>query len=291
MKFRSSFIYNKTQRKELLMLSTVVVLGLLLSYFIDFESEDTLVLNSPKIAEIKKSIDSINETIENNTPTIFPFNPNFINDYRGYTLGMSPEEIDRLSAYRNEGKWIYSASDFQKVTQVSDSLLATISPYFKFPEWVATRNTTSNNSTKNPKPKEKSYENKIDLNTATAEELQEVRGIGKVLSSRIIEYRTRLGGFYDDSQLENVFGLQEDVIQRLLLSFAVKTPIEIKKLNVNEASASDFSTLPGVSFELGKKMWEFRRLRQRIDSITELKKVEGMSEAKFRQIQLYLLIE
>jgi len=292
MKLRSSFIYNKTQRKELLILATVVFCGLAMSFYIDFESEDTLKLNSPRIVAIKQAIDSMNKKTEDNSPTIFPFNPNFITDYKGYTLGMTPEEIDRLLTYRSENKWINSAEDFQSVTQVSDSLLAVISPYFKFPEWVKNpQNTPSPNKFNKPQLIEKSFEAKIDLNKATAEELEQVRGIGKVLSNRIIEYRTRLGGFHSDSQLSDVYGLQEETLQRLFLSFTVKTPIEIQKINVNEASASDFSTLPGISFELGKKMWEFRRLRQRIDSITEFKKVDGMTEAKFRQIQLYLLVE
>jgi len=292
MKLRSSFIYNKTQRKELLILSLVVFCGLAMSFYVDFESEDTLKLNSPQIVAIQNAIDSMNNITEDNSPAIFPFNPNFITDYKGYTLGMSPEEIDRLLRYRNENKWINSAEDFQSVTQISDSLLAVISPYFKFPEWVTnTPEKPFSTGTNKPQLVEKSFEAKIDLNKATAEELEQVRGIGKVLSNRIIEYRTRLGGFHSDSQLRDVYGLQEEALQRLFLSFTVKTPIEIHKINVNEASASDFSTLPGVSFDLGKKMWEFRRLRQRIDSITEFKKVDGMSEAKFRQIQLYLLVE
>ena len=36
--------------------------------------------------------------------TIYPFNPNFISDQRGYFLDLSPQEIDRLHAYREQGK-------------------------------------------------------------------------------------------------------------------------------------------------------------------------------------------
>lgn len=57
-------------------------------------------------------------------------------------LGMSLVEIDKLHRFRESDKWVNSKADFKKVTGVSDSLLAEISPYFKFPEWVT-----------NPKPK------------------------------------------------------------------------------------------------------------------------------------------
>ena len=53
--------------------------------------------------------------------TIYPFNPNYLTDQRGYFLALSPVEIDRLHAYRRQGKWINSAEDFQRVTGV-DSL-------------------------------------------------------------------------------------------------------------------------------------------------------------------------
>ncbi|MCB0464710.1 MAG: helix-hairpin-helix domain-containing protein, partial [Aequorivita sp.] len=226
-------------------------------------------------------------------PKIYPFNPNFITDYKGYTLGMSNEEIDRLLQYRKEDKWINSAADFKKVTDVSDSLLNELSPYFKFPEWVT-----------NPKPKnnlkdyksekgfiEKPFAQKIDLNKSTEEQLQQVSGIGEALSKRIISYREKLGGFSNDIQLYSVYGLDPSVVQRILNLFTVKTPKEITKINVNKTSASDISTIPGISFEMAKKIWEYRRLREKIISLQELSKIEGMTERKLQLIQLYLSVE
>ena len=40
-----------------------------------------------------------------------------------------------------------------------------------------------------------------DLNTSTAADLTQVRGIGAVLSERIAKYRTRLQGFDELNQL------------------------------------------------------------------------------------------
>ena len=40
-----------------------------------------------------------------------------------------------------------------------------------------------------------------DLNTSTAADLTQVRGIGEVLSKRIVKYRTRLQGFDELDQL------------------------------------------------------------------------------------------
>ena len=56
---------------------------------------------------------------------------------------LTNEEIDRLLKFRGQDKWINSPQQFQEVTQISDSLLAEIAPYFKFPEWV-TKSQTKN---------------------------------------------------------------------------------------------------------------------------------------------------
>lgn len=292
MKLKSHFIYNKKQRKEILILLFIVLIGLIGYRFITFSEENIVDTSSPEILALVREVDSLKE-IQNvaRKPVPASFNPNFITDYKGYTLGMTSEEIDRLLDFRKQGKWVNSVSEFQEVTQVSDSLLATFSSQFTFPEWVSDSRVNLSTFQKDIENREKPYAQKIDLNAATAEELQKVRGIGKVLSERIVNYRIRLGGFVNDIQLYEVYGLEEEVVERVLKLFTVKTPKEIIKVNVNTASASDLSTVPGIYYDLGKDIWEYRVLRGELDSIEELLKVKGMTESRFKQIQLYLTLE
>ena len=67
-----------------------------------------------------------------NPRTIYPFNPNYISDQRGYFLGLSPEEIDRLKNHRAKGKWLNSIQDFQYITQVDSQWLEKYSPFLFF---------------------------------------------------------------------------------------------------------------------------------------------------------------
>jgi competence protein ComEA len=50
---------------------------------------------------------------------------------------------------------------------------------------------------------------KLNLNTATAEELQELPGIGEVLAQRIVDYREEHGAFQKIQEIENVNGIGE----------------------------------------------------------------------------------
>ncbi len=54
-----------------------------------------------------------------------------------------------------------------------------------------------------------SEENKININTAAAGELTELRGIGEALSERIVDYRTEHGPFTDIEDIMKVSGIGE----------------------------------------------------------------------------------
>ena len=289
-KIKSHFVFNKSQRNGILLLLFFISGYLMSNYYVDFSKENYLNINSKEVIAIQKELDSLRTIeVESKKPKVFPFNQNFLTDFKGYTLGMSTEKIDRLLAFRNENKWINSVEDFKKVTKVSDSLLNKISPYFKFPDWVT--NPKSKNKYVKKRFKEKKFTQKIDLNLATQDQLEAVNGIGKAFSKRIIDYRNKLGGFTNDIQLYQVYGLDFQVANSILKEFTLKTPKEIIKMNLNSISASDISTIPSISFDIAKKIWEFRILNEGIKSFSELENIEGLTKRKLQGIQLYLKLE
>ena len=289
-KIKSHFVFNRSQRNGILFLIFFISGFLVISYYVDFSEENAMDMDSEEVIAIQRELDSLRTIdIASKKPKIFPFNPNFITDFKGYTLGMSAEEIDRLLVFRKENKWINSVEDFKQVTKVSDSLLNKISPYFKFPNWV--NNLKSKTKYVKRGFKDKTFKQKADLNIATHEQLEEVNGIGKAFSKRIVDYRNKLGGFTNDIQLYEVYGLNFQVTNSILKEFTVKTPKEIIKMNLNSISASDVATIPGISFDLAKRIWEYRILNERIKSFSELEHIEGLTKRKLQGIQLYLELE
>ncbi len=287
--FKSHFEFNKPQRSGILFVCALIVGLLCVLQFYSPQPSLLLDICSPQIVKQQAYVDSLRkEALEKKKPKRYPFNPNFISDYKAYTLGLTPLEFDRLSRFRGSNKWIHSIADFKEVTKVSDSLLAIIGPLFKFPDWVVKSKAASAQKSLSVGL---SYTDKIDLNTATQIQLQKVRGIGPALSARIISYRDKLGGFSVDKQLQNVWGLSQQVVANVLAGFTVKTPNPIKQIAINTASVSDIATIPGISFDFAKEIWEFRILRQKIESLSELKKIEGMTASKYALIELYLHIQ
>ena len=132
----SHFKFSRSQRSGIFLLFGIIIILQLVYFFVDFSSMSNDSPEKEKWLSLQSEIDSMKQEKLNFVPKIYPFNPNFITDYKGYKLGMSVQEIDRLLAFRKENKFVNSAKDFQNVTKVSDSLLDEISPFFKFPDWV-----------------------------------------------------------------------------------------------------------------------------------------------------------
>ena len=56
---------------------------------------------------------------------------------------------------------------------------------------------------------------KFNINTATAEELQTLNGIGEVLASRIVEYRESIGSFLFIEDIMEVSGIGSGLFERI----------------------------------------------------------------------------
>jgi hypothetical protein len=87
---------------------------------------------------------------------------------------------------------------------------------------------------------------KRNLNKASAKDLKTIRGIGPVLSKRIIKYRHSLNGYSDVNQLYRVYGLDSVVVDRIKEAFDIKSDTIIP-MNIRTASRDELSTLPYLS--------------------------------------------
>ena len=56
---------------------------------------------------------------------------------------------------------------------------------------------------------------KININTATAEQLIELNGIGEVKANAIIEYRNNYGNFTSLEEIMNVKGIGEKTFEKI----------------------------------------------------------------------------
>ena len=293
-KFKSHFKFSKQERSGIFFLLLIIVALQVVFYVVKYTSsnfEGNLSLDR----DTQDKIDALKQNSQQkDSIRIYPFNPNFISDYKGYTLGMSVEEIDRLHAFRAQNKFVNNSYEFQNITKISDSLLKAISPNFKFPEWVKNKSVSQRKIPSATFQKElDAHKDKFqikDLNSATAEDLKAISGIGEKLALRIIKFRNRLGGFMVEDQLYDVYGLEPDVVKRTVKRFKVLSQPQMEKINVNSASAEEISKLIYIRYNVAANIVEYREVNGSFSSLDELTKIEDFPIDKIHNIKLYLTL-
>lgn len=285
-KLKSYFIFSKSHRSGIVLLLILMVLIQLFYYFISNQkpltSEDTSWLLA------QNEIDSLKQNRAIKKDTIYPFNPNYITDYKGYKLGMSVQEIDRLHQFRAQNKYVNSAVEFQKVTKVSSDLLQKISPYFKFPDWVTNKSATSYKKFQTYPSKEKVAIIQKDINAATKEDLIAVYGIGEKLADKILIEKEKFGGFVSMEQFQFIWGISPEAIEDLQKRFFVKNTSSILKVAINELSIKELAKFPYFNYALAKEIVIYRSMNNGIKEISDLTKIKGMPNQKIKIIALYL---
>ncbi len=290
---KTYLVFTRKQRSGIFFLLILIVAFQCIYFFVDLTPEHHT--NQEDWIAFQQKTDSLKQIeAENRKPKIYPFNPNYITDHKGYTLGMSTAEIDRLLVYRDSGKFVNSAREFQQVTGVSDSLLKEIQPRFKFPEWITSRKKTAKAKPKvsHPSSTNKSLPvTKKDINTVTAEELKVIRGIGNVLSERIIKFRKRLGGFLIDEQVYDVYGLKTEVANTILERYTVLKPPQIQKININTATVKELAAIAYIRYKDAYAILNYMESKGKIESFEELTEIPDFPIEKIDRIKLYLEIE
>ncbi|WP_324721499.1 ComEA family DNA-binding protein [Salinimicrobium sp. HB62] len=286
--WRSHFVFNRSQQNGIFVLVAIIIVLQLIYFFYPFSSEVPLDPEEEEmVLRLQQSVDSLKlAAADKESVEILPFNPNFISDYKGYLLGMSVAEIDRLHDHRKRNLWVNSAEEFQEVTGVSDSLLKILSPSFRFPEFrqkTSEENKVSKVTFSAPLSKE-------DLNTATAADLQRVNGIGEKLSARIVNYRNSLGGFRANFQLYDVYGLSPEVVERALQRFEVKTGAA-EKFDLNQVTLMQLTGLPYFNYEQARSIIKYREEVGEIKDFLELEQITNFPIEKLDRIALYLTID
>ncbi len=289
--FKTIFQYSKNQKKGILIFFSMIIIVQICYYFTDFSLVKSSSAQQKKWLSLQSSLDSLKLEKQQYTTTIYPFNPNFISDFKAYKLGMKTEEIDKLLAFRKLGKFANSAKEFQQVTGISDSLLNIISPYFKFPDWVTNPSQNSNGFQKS-NPNWKNYTKKealrvIDINLATKEDLMKVYGIGDGISDRILTQKQVYGGFVSMEQLNDVWGLSPEVLTNLNTYFKIiQLPI-IKKININNASIKELGQFAYFHYPISKNIVTYRSMNGDI-KIEDLANIKDFPVDKIKIIVLYL---
>lgn len=126
----------------------------------------------------------------------------------------------------------------------------------------------------------------IDVNTADTSILKKIPGVGSVISRNIVNYRNRLGGFYNTAQLLEV----QYVDSTLLKWFEVKSDV-FRKIKINKAGLDELRSHPYMDFYKARAIIDFRRKRGPIDGMSQISMFGEFSEEDVDKLSHYFSFE
>lgn len=127
----------------------------------------------------------------------------------------------------------------------------------------------------------------IDLNSATAQQLRKVRGIGEVLSERIIRYKLRIQGFSTMDQLDEVYGLSPEVLVQLKLHFSLDSLPEISKISLATVSRDELVQIPYLDRQQANAIILYSTKNDSI-KLNDLPKIKELDSVQIQRLALYL---
>ncbi|MGQ9863553.1 MAG: ComEA family DNA-binding protein [Bacteroidia bacterium] len=127
---------------------------------------------------------------------------------------------------------------------------------------------------------------RLELNVATAEELEKLPMIGPKLAGRIVRFREKLGFFHDVMQLREVYGLSEMAYQKIRdkVYITKETVEQGRRLCIHTAPVELLAAHPYLSWKDARKIDKLRRYEQ--ITVEDIARV--VSDSTYRKILPYL---
>ena len=282
--------FTKQQQKgivALLLLMLVIQLGYYIYVSVLFTGDKFTAEQEKEWLSHQTEIGRLQSQKSQKRDTIFPFNPNYISDYKAYVLGINLQQLNKLKEYRKSGVFINSVQEFKNVTGVHDTLLVKLSPYFRFPVKPVNKQRGEEQNVV-PTYTHKDEITIIDINKATREDLIKIHGIGDYYSKLIVERREQLGGYVSMEQMDDFSQIPQQAIILLKERFQVIEVPQTLKINVNNASLNQLSRFPYFDKELARAIITHRSMLGKFVKIEDLLKINGFPVQKEKIIALYL---
>tara|TARA_R110002096_G_scaffold169779_9_gene341582 strand:+ start:413 stop:1297 length:885 start_codon:yes stop_codon:yes gene_type:complete len=240
-----------------------------------------------RLFEEQKSEDNyiIEEENISDSDSLFPFNPNNLSIEKWQLLGLSEAQAQTIKKYEAKGGKFITKSDVAKMYSVSKPIYEKLEPFILLPDKLIKEEKEYKETTK------KAYTKPIiDINQADSATFRKLYGIGPYFAGKIVEYRTKLGGFHSISQLSEIWGIEDSLILSLKDQLKIES-VNPKKLNINRLSAKELKAHPYFNWNIANSIEQIRKQHGPYQSVEEIKRSILITDSIYLKLQPYLKID
>jgi competence ComEA-like helix-hairpin-helix protein len=284
---RHYFYFSGAERTAAFVLITMIGMVLILPKFLWQQKPDLLI----PLAIEQFGIDTIYmrdglaEVAASTEKPPFIFDPNTASSSTLMSLGFSAKLASTLENYRAKGGFIQSGKDLYKIWGMPPLLAERLAPFVR-----TISKSTQNKAWLSAKGPVYAAAAPIDINTATVNEFEALRGIGPVLAARIVGFREKQGGFVRVQDLLLVYGVKDS----LLLTLSPYLRLEesrVPRSNFNQASVLQLVQKAGLQPVVAQAVVRWRQQNGAFATFDELENFEGLSAASMAALKRLFFID
>ena len=130
----------------------------------------------------------------------------------------------------------------------------------------------------------------VELNSADTTTLMLLHGIGPTYARRITQYRERLGGFVDEHQLLEVYGISPELLEHIAPHITLDAE-NIQRMPINSIPLKQLIRHPYIEYYQARDIVRLRDRGIRFRSADDLRTVPSMTDSVLQRLLPYLDFE
>lgn len=293
-RFKEYFNFTKKERNGIIVLLSILIILIGVNQYLKNQTYGNIVLMSEEFQkdidqfekslvskENYKEINEKDEKIKNESLKLFDFDPNTIDKKDLSKLGLNKKQVSTLVNYREKGGVFYKKEDLLKIYGLNDDLYKILEPYIKI-ETEEKESVTVND--------EEKITELLELNSATQEDLINLPGIGESYANRIISYRKLLRGYYDKSQLLEVYGFDSTRYVNIKDLVIIDTNL-IESININTSKYKTILRHPYLSKYQTEGIMKYRELSGKFNSLEQLVEINVLNKKELEKVKPYITLD
>ncbi|MEZ4985541.1 MAG: helix-hairpin-helix domain-containing protein [Saprospiraceae bacterium] len=217
---------------------------------------------------------SFQKTTTPSTATPIYFDPNEVSKEQLVAMGVPPKVASNWQKFLQNGGSFKKATDIRKIYGMTDAVYDLLLPFAQ----MTTAPIAAANGIPNEAPSLYEATRKniiIDINKATAEDWQQLRGIGPGYSKRIVSYRDKLGGFHSVEQVAETYGLPDSTFQAIYLQ--LRPSAIYRPLHINSADETTLAAHPYLNWNEARAIVNYRKQHGAFTNAESLSKLYALS--------------
>jgi competence protein ComEA len=280
------FEMRRWESIAIVVLMIAIVSAVAINYSIPYLVEDKL--KPQKKLELISLAETIDSSASNNKGyaesdgsniTPHKFNPSISSKEDLMSLGLREKTVDMMLNYRNKGGQFRSKLDVKKMYSLSPAEYARLASYIDLPDSISANKFTSTKKVIAP----------AELNTCDTAQLNAISGIGSYTAQKIVEYRTKLGGYVNIKQVLEC-GVTADNFEKAKQYLQCNAK-RVKYINVSTITFQELKMHPYCNEAMALAICKYRKTKGAIASIKELGAIEGVDATLFAKLMPYLTLQ